>query len=94
MGGEMQYSLDGENYSVELPIATEAGIYTVYYKVVGDANHTDTEAETIIVTVSKDTEGIDHVQSDHVPCTKVLIDGQLYILRGEKIYTTTGLEAK
>jgi len=94
MGGEMQYSLDGENYSAELPIATEEGTYTVYYKVVGDANHTDTEVDTIIVTVSKDTTGINNVQSDHVPITKVLIDGQIYILRGDKIYTVQGQEVK
>lgn len=38
--------------------------------------------------------GIGNVQSDNVPTTKVLIDGQLYILHGEKIYTVTGSEVK
>jgi len=52
-GGEMQYSLDGKTYSTELPTATNAGEYTVYYKVVADSNHNDTAAQTVIVTVAK-----------------------------------------
>ena len=50
-GGELQYSLDGTTYSTAIPTATTAGTYTVYYKVVGDKNHTDTEAQTLTVTV-------------------------------------------
>lgn len=46
-GGELQYSLDGTTYDAQLPTATEIGSYTVYYKVVGDASHTDTEANTV-----------------------------------------------
>ena len=34
--------------------------------------------------------GIEEVQGDNVQSTKVLIDGQMYILRGEKIYDATG----
>lgn len=34
--GEMQYSLDGENYSASIPVAKTAGRYTVYYRVTGD----------------------------------------------------------
>ena len=30
------------------------------------------------------------VQSDHVPCIKVLRNGQLFIVRGEKVFTVTG----
>ncbi len=37
---------------------------------------------------------IDEVQSDQVPCTKVLRNGQIFILRGEKEYTLTGQEVK
>ena len=50
-GGEMQYSLDGVTYSADIPTATAAGTYTVYYKAVGDKNHTDTEAQTLTVTI-------------------------------------------
>ena len=34
--------------------------------------------------------GVDNVQSDDVQCTKLMIDGQLYILRGEQMYDATG----
>ncbi len=38
------------------------------------------------------TEGLGDVQRDDVRCTKVLIDGQIYILRGDKTYTIQGME--
>jgi hypothetical protein len=34
--------------------------------------------------------GVDEVQGDKVQSTKVLINGQLFILRGEKLYDATG----
>ena len=52
-GGTMQYSLDGTNFSPDIPTGTDAGEYTVYYKVVGDANHSDTEPETVSVTIAE-----------------------------------------
>lgn len=52
-GGIMQYRLDGGTYSTTLPTATNAGDYTVYYKVVGDATHNDTAEESITVTIGK-----------------------------------------
>jgi len=52
-GGEMQYSLDGVTYSADIPTATAAGTYTVYYKVIGDKNHTDTEAKTVTATIAQ-----------------------------------------
>ena len=36
------------------------------------------------------SEGIDNVQSGKVQGTKVFIDGQIYILRGNKTYTIDG----
>ncbi len=53
-GGELWYSLDGTDYSTDLPSTTEAGTYTVYYKVVGDGNHTDLAAATLTVYVAKE----------------------------------------
>ena len=53
-GGELQYSLDGGNWSTELPTATNAGAYAVYYKVAGDANHNDyTAEEPVSVVIAK-----------------------------------------
>ena len=34
--------------------------------------------------------GVENVQGDNVQCTKVLINGQLFILRGEKMYDAKG----
>ena len=36
------------------------------------------------------TTGFGEVQGDDVQCTKMLINGQIFILRGEKMYDTTG----
>ena len=52
-GGTMQYSLDNVTYSISLPTATNAGDYTVYYKVVGDATHNNTAEQSITVTIGK-----------------------------------------
>ena len=52
-GGQMQYRLDGGTYSTTLPTATNAGPYTVYYKVVGDASHNDTAEKSITVTIDQ-----------------------------------------
>ena len=51
-GGEMQYSMDNETWSTDIPTATEAGEYTVYYKVVGDSSHKGIEAQSITVTIA------------------------------------------
>ena len=39
-------------------------------------------------------QGIEDVQGDNVQCTKILLNGQVFILRGEKTYTLTGQEVK
>lgn len=52
-GGQMRYKLGGGRYSTELPTATNAGTYTVYYKVVGDASHNDTAEQSITVKIGK-----------------------------------------
>lgn len=50
--GTMQYSLDNKTYSTAIPKGKDAGTYTVYYKVVGNANYADTEAKTLSVTIA------------------------------------------
>ena len=54
-GGEMQYSLDGTNYSSTVSTGTDAGEYTVYYKTVGDENHNDVAPQTLTVSIAKAT---------------------------------------
>lgn len=51
--GTMQYKLGNGTYSTTPPMATNAGSYTVYYKVVGDATHNDTAEQSITVTIGK-----------------------------------------
>ena len=50
-GGTLQYSLDGVNYSEEIPEATNVGEYTIYYKVVGDTNYKDVEVKSFKVSI-------------------------------------------
>ena len=52
-GGELQYKLDGGTYSAALPTAKNAGDYTVWYKVAGDADHEDSQEYSLTVTISK-----------------------------------------
>lgn len=42
--GELYYRLGEEGeWSTEIPVATNAGEYAIYYQVIGDANHTSTD---------------------------------------------------
>ena len=52
-GGTMYYSLDGNAWSETIPTGTAAGDYTVYYKVIGDGNHSDSEGSSVNVAIGK-----------------------------------------
>ena len=53
-GGMMNYRLgDSGAWSAAIPQATNAGTYTVWYKVVGDSNHNDTAAASVTVTIAR-----------------------------------------
>ena len=54
-GGTMKYSLDGTTFSETIPSASDAGEYTVWYYVEGDANHADTAKESVTVSIAKAT---------------------------------------
>ncbi|MBP3885725.1 MAG: hypothetical protein J6D54_12440, partial [Olsenella sp.] len=56
VGGTMEYSLDGVNWSGELPSKTEVGSYAVLYRVTGDANHNDVAPTPVIGTIAKALE--------------------------------------
>ena len=51
-GGTMLYSLDGTNWSENVPEGTDAKTYNVYYKVKGDKNHNDLENGNFKVEVT------------------------------------------
>ena len=52
-GGTMLYSLDGISFDAAMPSAKDAGTYTLYYMVKGDANHSDTQTQTITVSIGQ-----------------------------------------
>ncbi len=58
-GGTMQYALGTDattapttGYTTSIPTATDAGTYYVWYKVVGDDNHSSTEPVCIVVVIA------------------------------------------
>ena len=54
--GKLLYSLSKDGaYSETVPTGTDAGEYTVWYKVAGDNNHTDTQPASVTVTVAPKT---------------------------------------
>ncbi|SFW54673.1 hypothetical protein SAMN02910280_0375, partial [Ruminococcus flavefaciens] len=63
-GGTMRYSLDGVNWSTDIPTGINAGDYTVYYKVVGDDNHNDTVEASVPVSIAKATNPLTVLISD------------------------------
>ena len=53
-GGTMQYKLGGNGtWSSDIPTATNAGEYTVYYKVLGDDNHSDIAEANVTIGIAK-----------------------------------------
>ncbi|MBR3317141.1 MAG: hypothetical protein IKG21_04905 [Atopobiaceae bacterium] len=57
-GGEMSYALGTESkatgaYAAAIPTATDAGTYYVWYKVVGDENHFDSEEGHVTATIAE-----------------------------------------
>ena len=55
-GCTLQYRLDGGSYNAELPKATNAGSYTVYYKVKGNnTTHSDSSEQSFTVTIAPKT---------------------------------------
>ena len=52
--GRMWYKLGtNDGYSTLVPMAKDAGSYTVYYKVEGDATHNDVAERSIMVTIAR-----------------------------------------
>ncbi len=52
--GTMQYSLtENGTYSQNIPVGTDAGAYTVWYRVIGDANHNDTAPASVAVRIGQ-----------------------------------------
>ena len=94
-GGTMQYSLDGEQFSADIPTSTATGSYTVYYKVQGDANHEDTEAQSVIAVIGKKEITISGIQAqdkvfDRTTVATLVYDAVVYggIVDGDALTVT------
>ena len=83
-GGTMQYSLtENGTYSQDTPAGTDAGTYTVWYRVIGDANHNDTAPASVAVRIGKKPLTISGVTAASKPydgtktagITSVIFDG-------------------
>ena len=60
-----------------------------------DNNGGTLDTKTVSFTTTGEApQGIDQVPSDQVQSTKVIRNGQIFILRGEKVYTVTGQEVR
>lgn len=71
---EIRYALGNATeaigpYTTSIPSKTEAGTYYVWYKVVGDSTHTDTEPVSITVTIANrpSTPYVPYVPSNPAP---------------------------
>lgn len=53
--GAIQYSSDNSTWGTTIPSQTNAGSYTVYWRLVGDANHTDVSSTSISASISAKT---------------------------------------
>ena len=78
--GTMEYSLDGTTYDTGIPQGTDAGSYTVYYKVTGDANHNDIAAQHFDVTIAKaaltvSAGNYEIFEGEEIPSFEIKYDG-------------------
>ena len=66
--GTMQYSLTEDGtYSQNIPTGTDAGKYTVWYRVFGDANHNNTTPASVVVSIGKKPLTITGVKAESKP---------------------------
>ena len=78
-GGTLQYKLGDGSYNAELPKATNAGSYTVYYKVKGNnTTHSDSSEQSFTVTIAPKTV-----------TAAVSVEPTSYTYTGEAIVPTT-----
>ena len=96
-GGTMQYSLtENGTYSPDIPVGTDAGTYTVWYRVIGDANHNDTAPASVEVSIGKKPLTISGVTAVSKPydgttnagITSVTFEGSV-TLQKDKDYAVT-----
>lgn len=87
-GGRMEYRLgDTGDYSGDVPMATDAGTYTVWYKVVGDDTHDSAAEQIFSVSIAKakvtaTAKSYTIQTGDKAPDLTVPIHGEHYTVDG------------
>ena len=98
--GTMQYSLtENGTYSQDIPAGTDAGAYTVWYRVIGDANHNDTAPASVAVRIGQKPLTITGVTAASKPydgttnadISSVTFDG-VTLIRGTDYTVTANFE--
>jgi hypothetical protein len=72
----------------------DSGTTYSYTMTAKDNNGNVLKTESGTFTTNGEPQGIEDVQSVQAQSTKILRNGQIYILRGEKVYTLTGQEVR
>ncbi len=70
----------------------DSGTTYSYTMTVKGNNGNVLKKESGTFTTTGDAQGIEDVQGNNVQCTKIVHNGQIYLLRGDKNYTLTGQE--
>ena len=85
--GTMQYSTDGRNYGATIPTGESAGEYTVWYKVAGDGNHSDTTPASVGVTIARKSVAVPAANPTQFTYSG---EDQTYALAASGLYTVAG----
>ena len=95
IGGTLVYGLDSTALQTVIPKGVNAGNYTVYYKVVGDANHFDSKVGSVPVTIDKKAVVVSGITAqnkvfDRTTAVTFLYDGTIYsgIVEGDVLSIT------
>ena len=87
---DIQWALKTDGTPANLPGIHFVKVYTALHQQCGWLGETSTEIMGAEDLHPNATQDIEKIQRTDVRCTKVLRNGQLYILRNNKLYTITG----
>jgi hypothetical protein len=83
------FTVVGGEYTYSGPVGTWTGNASV---ITFTATSNQVRATQVVVTLEGST-GVENILASDVP-EKVLMDGQIYIVRGENVYTILGAQVK
>ena len=84
--GTLVYSMsENGDYSEKVPTGKDAGTYTVWYKVIGDENHNDSEPQPVEVVI----RNIESIRIGSYPTNTTVLEGMPFDASG---YTLSGYD--